>query len=258
MNNINDNKEDLRILPVKTDTTGMALNRQINEIMPNLSSSFILLVIGSRGSGKGVTLINLLYRFLHCKDNIDYLFYISPTIMSDRTMACIREDYGGSIYDKYDDNIVRDIIKFQESYPVKERKRTLICLDDLLGFKTPFADHLTSRHRHYNTNMVFMTQSLKQIAKAARNQATNVILFRTKSGKELTDLYEIYGAMYCNKKNFVRMMKYATRERYSFLYLRLDVSPPRAYRCFLEDITDKFCNDNDNNLDNEINNNNIE
>jgi len=238
-----ENDYDLNVLPVITDNKGTKLKYPIHSHMPNLSKSFVLGMVAPRGSGKGVLITNLLLNpnFLN-RENYDNAFIISPTIYNDRTAAHLRENFKGSLFDKYDDTIIRDIIQYQQSFNDEDKPKTILVCDDLVGFKTPQLDFLSTRSRHNNISMITSVQQCKAIKKVMRNNLTDVILFRTKNKKEFQDIYDEWGALYGSFDEFKKMYDFATKEKYNFLYLKLDENPVQALHNFTENITNKFNN----------------
>ena len=236
-------KFDLQILPVKTEADYMKLKVPISPVLPDLEKCFVMVLIGPTNSGKSNLICNLIFRFFKL-ENLDYVYWISPTIKIDNTTACIREHFPNTIYEKYSDALIENIIKFQESFPKEDRPKTLIVIDDNVSEnRCQYLNYLCCRNRHMNTSILISVQQIKKVAKIARNQASNVVLWRTRSEVEKTQIYEIYGGNYCDKKSFFKMFKYATQDKpYDFLYLKLHASPkPLAFKNFTEDITNKFC-----------------
>ncbi len=241
-----ENDYDLNVLPVITDNTGQKLKYPIHPHMPNLSKSFVLGIIAPRGSGKGVLITNLLLNpnFLN-RENYDNCFIISPTIYNDRTAAHLRENFKGSLFDKYDDTIIRDIIQYQQSFNDEDKPKTILVCDDMIGIKCEAFNNLTTKSRHNNISIITSTQQAKSIKKVVRNNLTDVILFKTKNKKEFQDIYDEWGALYGSFDEFNKMYKHATKEKYNFLYLKLDENPPQAFHNFTENITNNFNNVND-------------
>lgn len=247
----NDMDFDLSILPVKTNREGTTLRHKIHPNLPDIERGSVLLLIMRRGEGKGTLINNLLLNpnFLN-KDNFDYTFIISNTINQDLTAQHLLNEYEATCFDRYDDSIINDVIKFQKSFNKEDRPRTAIVLDDCLGSvpKNSVINFLTSRSRHIlNGGLLLMSsQTIKSIAPVARVNATQVILGRTDNEKEKEKFYEEFGSIFGSKDTFYKMFDYATKDRYNYLYLNLDKGRPKAFKNFNEDITDKFSLNNEN------------
>ena len=86
----------------------------------------------------------------------DYVVIISNTAFNDDTSRFLVDKYKGSLYDRYDDKIIQDIITYQESFTDKrEQKRFALILDDFIGIKSSsLIWKLCSRYRHYNCCML--------------------------------------------------------------------------------------------------------
>jgi hypothetical protein len=233
---------DLKIYPVKNkNTIPYKIKHEIDERLPNLKANFVLGVIGKRHTGKTVLTTNLLLNpnFLN-RENYNTAFCISPTIMNDKTAEHLREAFPATCYDKYDDSLIKDIVNYQKTFTDDEREKIIIVIDDMIGFKTPYLNHLTTRHRHYQVNIILISQAVKQVNKVARSNMSNVILFNTHNKAEFEDLYENFGSMIGSKKFFKKILDYATAEAYCFLYMKLDTFPVRFFKCFTEELTEKF------------------
>ncbi len=238
---------DLNIYAVK-NKEGAEVNSlkfPIHENLPDLKNNFVMGIIAPRSSGKTTLYSNLLLRpDMFNLENITGGCYIfSSTCMQDKTAVYLREHFQNSMYPKYDDQIVKDIIIYQNSFDDKTRPKTIIILDDNVGTRTKYLDALTTRSRHSNVSLIFSCQAFKHLNKVARSNMTDVLLGRTYNMKEWENIYEEVGALYGSRKYFKKMYDYATNKKYSFLYLKIDANPPRAFKNFTEEITNKFKRD---------------
>ena len=234
---------DLSIYPVKNkDTIPYRLKHPIHENLPDLERNFVMGIIAPRSSGKTTLYTNLLIRpDMFNLENLDGgAFIFSSTIHQDKTAEHLREHFKNSIFPKYDDNTIKDIITYQNSFDDSTRPKTIIILDDNVGTKTRYLDYLTTRSRHSNVSMIFSVQAFKHLNKVARSNMTDCLLGKTYNMKEWENIYEEVGALYGSRKYFKKMYDYATDKKYSFLYLKLDSNPPRAFKNFTEEITNKF------------------
>ena len=239
---------DLNIYPVQNeDATMYKLVTPVPEPLPDLKNNFVLAILGGRGSGKGVLLMNMLYRkeMFNILENVKNFHYFSPTGLTDRTCAPIREYHKNSIHLKYDDSMVKDIAIYQNSYPEEDRPKCIITIDDNVGTRCKALDYLVTRARHANTSIIYVSQALKQINKCVRSNCTNVIIFKTYNSKEFENIYEEYGSLFGSRKHFNKMYKYCTNKKYNFMYLDICANPPLAFKNFTEDITNKFPREKD-------------
>jgi len=235
---------DLNIYPVRDDSDdAYKLVTPVHPNLPDLRRNFVLCLCAPRHSGKTTLYSNLLLRkdMFNAPENCPGgVFIFSPTIMSDLTAKWIREIYPESIYPKYEDSIVKDIITMQESYPPSERPKIMIIIDDSIGVKTPYLSNLASRSRHWNCCLLFSVQNFKQLNKTARANLSDVVLGMTYNHKQLEDIYEELGCLVGTKKRFMKLFKYACNKKYSMLYMKLDKNPCQVYKNFTEDITHLF------------------
>ena len=256
--------EDLTILPLKTDKNSLKLKIPINPILPDLENNFVLLIFAPRGSGKTTLYSNLLLNPNFFKrENYQYAFIISSTIYQDLTAVALREHFKSTLYDVYDDEIISNLIKFQRSFEIEDRPKTILILDDFAGNRIKAVSHGITRFRHDNISCILSAQQSKSVQKIARLNATDIMVFSTKNFKEIEDIYTEYGMLFGSLEKWIQLFRYATKEPYCFLYMKIDKKPYRCFKNFTEDITNKFketstkrffmgatlTNENENNLD---------
>lgn len=231
---------DLTILPIKDDPTKHKLKYPIHPNLPDISTGQLGLLVGKVKSGKGVLISNLLMNKNFYKDQFDLVYVISPTIYSDKTSRFLREQFPNTIFDKYSDKIIEDIIKYQESFPKEERPFIAVIADDIVGSLSnsisnkPYSLYsLLARYRHYNIGlMLIATQNLRSVPAIARANASFVMLSRTSNQKELEKITEEFGDSFGSQKNFLKLYNEATREPYSWAYLNFNENPPLFYKNF--------------------------
>lgn len=231
---------DLTILPVKEDPTRHKLKYPIHPNLPDISTGQLGLLVGKVKSGKGVLISNLLMNKNFYKDQFSMVYIISPTIYSDKTSRFLKNAFPNTIYDKYSDKIIEDIIKYQESFPKEERPFIAVVADDIVGSLSnsisnkPYSLYsLLARYRHYNIGlMLIATQNLRSVPSIARANASFVMLSRTSNQKELEKITEEFGDSFGSQKNFLKLYNEATREPYSWAYLNFNENPPLFYKNF--------------------------
>ena len=248
-----------------------------------------VLVNGKRGSGKTVSVINLIKKMKY-----DRIFFVSPTVKSNQTILSMLKIRDEDIFEDTDDINIPDLIKAEienEAYEyddyhrkmeryklfLKQKKYDNFIDDELLiDFFNPNTDRfekpehwlngrrphmcivyddclgsvLFSRggrkitnmailHRHLGAvdsegggalgcSIFYLSQSYKTICggipKAVRNNCTSLIIFKTKSDKELIELQEEVGGE-ISKEEFYEIYNYATGTPYSFLFIDMHPKP---------------------------------
>lgn len=241
------------------------------------------LVIGKRGSGKTVAMVNLVEKMKY-----DRIFIVSCTMNSNKEILSRLNVDDEDIYEDTDDsslltNIIQEIDKEAEELEtywedmkrynqlMKSINSNKINDDLLLDFYNPdldmiekpehkwngrkprlaivFDDCLSSKifvgkgiqklnkltitHRHQGqlksggalgVSLYFLVQSYTTntggISKTIRNNATSVILFKTKNEKELKQITEELSGEVAPEL-FLEVYNYATQEPHSFLFIDL-------------------------------------
>jgi hypothetical protein len=85
------------------------------------------------------------------RDAFDTVYIISNTINNDDTSRFLREQFPNTIWDTYDDNLIKNIVNYQKSFPKKKMPKIAIILDDFVGIKpNAYIYYLATRFRHYN------------------------------------------------------------------------------------------------------------
>jgi hypothetical protein len=104
--------------------------------------------------------------------------------------------------------------------------RILLIFDDLVGSalfgmaKDNLFKGFNTRHRHYSTSIIMVSQGYKEIPKTIRTNWSCLILFEIANMKELTVIYEEF-TMGLSFKDWLEMYNHAVEPEYAFLYLNL-------------------------------------
>jgi len=186
-------------------------------------------------TGKSTIISNLLLSDqFYGQDYFDRVKIMSNTIMNDDTSRFLKEAF--DVSDHYDDSIVDGLIASQNKYDKEDMPSLAVICDDLLGSikREAKINHLASRFRHYNIQLLYYSsQSFRKVNNVVRQNATNVIIGSPfPNQKELGKIAEEYSDMFGGEKNFLKMYKIATPNRYDFAHLDLQENPPRFYHNF--------------------------
>lgn len=228
---------NLSILPVKQDGTEQKLKRPIHPNLPNIATGQVGVIISPVKTGKSTILSNLLLNPNFYKDQFDLVYIISNTISNDRTSRFLKKEFPETIFDDLTkiDEIIQNIIDYQDSFPRGQKPFVAVILDDFLGIKkSSKINFLATRARHYNIGLLlFATQLFRGLETTIRQNATFVIVGSPNPNeKELLKIAEEYGDMYGGQKRFLELYKQATPHKYDFLYLDLQSNPSKAYSRF--------------------------
>jgi len=227
---------DLQIYPIKPDGTENKLKREIHPNLPNVANGACVLCVAPVRSGKSTLISNLLLSKHFYADIFDYVVIISNTIHNDRTSRFLLEKFPNTCYDRYEDKIIGDLIKYQESFKKSEQPLFAIILDDFIGIKqSSLIYKFVSRYRHYNCGLCLMaTQNFKSVPPIVRNNNSHVLLGKITNMKEMEKLSEEYGDSFGGDKNFRRLLIQATQGKYNWAYLDFTQNPPLFYKNFNE------------------------
>ena len=211
-------------------------NEKFKDLHPNLPAPpSLLLIIGSIKQGKSNLVVNLCLSPEMFKDRFDSVHIISNTLNADPKGKILKKYF--ACEDHYKDSMIDNIIDKQKSYDESTRPSVAIFLDDILNkdfTKTNKVSFLATKFRHFGIDMLcFTTQSFRAISGLIRGNATDVIIMKQQSKKELEKIVEEYGQYYGDEK-FVEMYDEVMKMKYDFLYLKLSENPAQLFRNFEE------------------------
>jgi len=149
-----------------------------------------------------------------------------------------RETFTGIIpeehfFDTYEDDKFMEIMEEQMSMikllkkhgePKYLANRILIIFDDLVGSslfsgtRGSYFKGINTRHRHYSSSFIMVSQGYKEIPKTIRTNWTCLIVFEIGNEREVQVIYEEY-AMGLKSDDWMELYKHATEEDHSFLFI---------------------------------------
>ena len=196
---------------------------------------FLLLGVGSVRSGKTNSLIGMLRDEdqFYGKDYWDFVKVISNTINNDPKGKFLKDAF--DVEDHYTDQMIQDVINEQKKYEREDMPTALLVLDDIISrdFKrTNDISFLASRFRHYELSVMIFTQSFRAVSPIIRANATDVMIFRQQSSKEMEKVVEEYSDLAHSEERFMDYYNIAHEERYGFLYIDAQQNPAHFYRNF--------------------------
>lgn len=212
-------------------------NSKYKDIHPFLPApAFLMLGIGSVRSGKTNTLINMLRNEdMYGKDYWDDVLVISNTINNDTKGKFLKDAF--RVEDHYEDRFISDLVASQKSYDREDMPTTLLVLDDIINRdfkKNNDISFLASRFRHYEMSIMIFTQSFRAVSPIIRTNATDILIFRQQSSKEMEKVVEEYHDLAHGEDQFLKYYNIAHSENYSFLYIDAQQNPARFYKSFEE------------------------
>lgn len=243
------NMDNLKIMPIKAEESQRRANQKIlHPNLPDIYKGQLIALVAPIRSSKSTTWNNLIMNENMFKDLFSDIFIISNTIATDATSRFAYEQYKHTCYEMYNDSIIKNIVKHQRAKIDNNEPDTsfAIIMDDLLGQfpkngrKGMEAIAFSSRFRHYvkpNSGdpclVLYSTQRYFDLNRVVRNNCTGLLFSgNIRSKKEWDNIIDDYGDTFGGHDNFREMVKEVQKEPYNWLYLKLDTTPPTAFKNF--------------------------
>ena len=242
----------LKIIKFDTNKSKIKLRPlQEQKIIP--AHPFRLLLVGRSGSGKSMNLCNLMTRphmYGRTQPNnkksqyFDLIWLFSPTAECDDLANHLDLDEQKIITDeKLFTPVLEHILKVQKGIIDKkgllDSPRICLVFDDIQSaekfLKSPKFTATYIAGRHYNISTITCCQSWTRLPRICRLQASNIMLYPS-SGSEVELLADEYTPVNSTKKQFRDLIKYATKEPYSFLHINNQSKMNQRYRKCLDTI----------------------
>tara|TARA_R110000824_G_scaffold11952_3_gene52586 strand:+ start:1036 stop:1776 length:741 start_codon:yes stop_codon:yes gene_type:complete len=231
---------DLTVLPIKPPKKRNTLKRPVDERLPDIDAGAMVLLVACIKSGKSTLISNLLLSPHFYKESFDNVYIISPSIHNDVTSRHLLHEFENTVFERYDDSIIKNIIKYQSTFTPEKRPRFALICDDIMGEigKNDAINNFATRFRHFGCKLLlFSVQAFKGLPPVIRANCTDAFIGCPMPNLgELDKIADEYSALYEGKENFLRLYHEACNERYKFMYLRLHHRPTECWRSFDERI----------------------
>ena len=199
------------------------------------------IILGPSQSGKGVLLQNMILDIY--KKCFERIYIFSPSINVDHTWLPVKKHISETInkkddepnfyYDTYDPENLEAIIdyqtkkvEYQKKHNHKQIFQILIIVDDFadspdFSRQSKLLHSLFTRGRHSGISTIVSTQKFSAIHPIIRVNATELFVFRLRNYQDTSMFLEEMGGM-IDKKTLMEIYRMATKEAYSFLYVKLN------------------------------------
>lgn len=238
----------LKVTPLETNKSKIKINTCMEcNIIPKHPSS--VLFCGKSGAGKTQLLLNLLTKKEFYAGYFDMIFLFSQTAGSgaddlyQEHLPELEEDH---MFEPDEDGLAQlDHILETQKKIIKDKgidksPKILVLFDDIAHARKFLASkqylQLHIMNRHYNISTFSLTQSYTKIPRAARSQVSAIVFYHGCTGTEIERLSEEHTPPKWKEKQFKRMVEFAIKDKYSFLYINKHAESKKQYRMNLDTI----------------------
>lgn len=210
------------------------------DLIPRLGTSSIL--VGTTGQGKSTLLTNLISseHFYGSKEKkvFDHKFLISPTAEGDDVQKKLGIPKENTFTDLDEAPEMIQIIMHAQKEKIKtlgadSAPQILLIFDDVISEPQFMRSNEFIKcfiaSRHFNLTVFVCSQSWTSVPRRCRIQCKNVFYFAGPQS-EMDHLCEEYCPPGMNRKQFLLMLDYATKEPFSFMYINKSVPMKERYR----------------------------
>jgi len=206
-------------------------------------------IAGPSGCGKTlliVAVITDLYKKKDGKSVFKRVFVFSPSLHADPAWLPVKKFVQDELkvpkeeqwaWDRYDPVALETLIATQKQVIAAAKQKKVRKLFNILVVVDDFADNpafsrrdallhsLFTRGRHAFISTICATQKFRALSNIIRVNATALVIFRLRSEQELLAIVEEISAVY-PKNVIVSLIRHATEQPYSFLYVDLAARRP--------------------------------
>ena len=242
-----DNKNIYEIEVMDTDKSSIPLRACMkNGVLPKFPSSVCL--SGRSGSGKTNLLLNMLTRKEFLKGYYHYILVFSPTAgkyddsykVLNLPKENVVEEFTSETFEKLIQSR-KDLIDRKGIKWVAKNSRVCIILDDVIANRSflqgSTALKLFSLLRHYLCSIFILIQSYNKLPRPLRMNCNATYIFPANQSEVEVLLDEVTPAG-MHKRDFEKVVDYATAEQYNFLSINNHAPPGQRIRKNLNEVLD--------------------
>jgi hypothetical protein len=204
------------------------------ELLPKLPTT--MLVIGRSGSGKTNAVVNLLQKENLLKDTFDYIYLFSGIKPDEELLKPLNIPKSQTFIDFLEEDVKKIMTKMEntvESIGMKKTPSVLFLFDDILGkpkfLRSETMSKLVTTNRHMNITCIILSQYFKKLPPVVRTNASYYMIFPS-SMSELEKIADELTPPNKSKKEFIKLLQYATNEKYNFFSLNSKTSADKMCR----------------------------
>lgn len=229
----------IKINSVKTDKSHITQPKSCEDgILPKLPAGY--LVVGSSGSGKSTVVHAMLSDPKLLGGAFNYIVCFSDVKCDDvlKALDLPKDNYicGEDFTEDKIKNLLKKMEQNIENEGLKDcctKYKICMVFDDILSrqklLKSDTFKMLATANRHFLVSYLMLTQYYKLVPSVFRQNVSGLIMFPS-SLSECIKVAEEHCDPGMSKKEFLSLMKHATKEKYSFLFINRKAEPGKRIR----------------------------
>jgi hypothetical protein len=185
----------------------------VGEFALRMRVPFSMAVASQRNSGKTL-LISVLIKDMLELGKVEMVLVMSQTVHVNKDYAFLPP----RLRQPFSEAVIKKLMDKQAAIPKKDRQQVLLVLDDVLSEKAAeqsrFIKRLYTLGRHYDINVILISQTSNVALTQAIKQNSDYILYSRLNRYQLSSLWESITNM--DKRDFIRYSE-AHNKNYTFL-----------------------------------------
>jgi hypothetical protein len=195
-----------------------------------------MLCIGKTGSGKTISVLNMLSNKHMLKDTWDFIYLfvgVKPDPEMIKVLDIPKENIKKDFTEEEISNLMDKLERTVEKQGMANTPQCLFLFDDILGrpefLRSKTFSKLVTTNRHMGITWIALSQYYRKMPVVARTNASYYMIFPS-SMVELEKVAEELTPPNMNKKQFIKVAQHATNEKYSFLSINTKADPNKQLR----------------------------
>lgn len=228
-NNSDGNPYEIQVKKTNKDNLEQPESVEL-DIIPKLPCG--ILIIGRSGSGKTQAIVNMMTNPVLLGDYFDIVYLFTDAKPDKELIKDLKLEEKYIISDFKEEQVLEIMNKAERTIQEKGFKNSpkiMMIFDDILSnpkfLRSRTVVKLATANRHFNVSYIFSSQYYKKLPPVLRTNARYYLIYPS-SQSEVEKMADELTPARMSKKEFIKYLSHATKERYSFLTINTDSQDP--------------------------------